>query len=598
MKKFFLLVLSFFIILIGFSAELSEGEQRSRELFSESLELLFSEQKYEARLKLNEAMSGEVYIEDIPKFWYYAAKLDTQLGRLDKAYEDLQNIFLFSGANQEAETLEDFIDSLESFSISNYSTPSFYEIDNQENIIESFEKYYTINDSLVFNSNLYILDSENSIIYKRSNNDEKWIRLPENQRFYNLSKDSNLNRIYISSDNGIYYINSYSPNIKMETTKDSTETSIDSNVENIIKPLRTEQNLFILDTDKIGRIYAYDPIASNIQIIGYDGNVLDDIPVPLTSVITSGSVLNNFFYTYDLKTNKIQKYDLLKKTYVDEINISSQIEFISLSTLPWNKLIISTLDGIFLTDFENKKLVKLESESIPEDFQGIIKSKNGLEIFSDYMKYSMKINRLFSNTEHNLYTLNLYGLNFDKETYEVTAKIEIADINGEKIEMLNKNISVVDSGGRVSFNIEKIYTKPNIEIYKDLEEFMDYGVSQSENDSFIIIEGFSDVDIGPEETAPIIMSSNRLFFVTDETEVNEDIKNFINSSGGLIISRDYNDYLKKYVSNSYKSIDYISYKLTPPIISGIKQTSVNFTLPEKILTDSLYYYTEGVGSGE
>src|SRR6056297_1896157 len=108
MKKFFLLFLSFFIILIGFSAQLSEGEQKSRELFSESLELLFSEQKYEARLKLNEAMSGEVYIEDIPKFWYYAAKLDTQLGRLDKAYEDLQNIFLFSGTNQEAETLENF----------------------------------------------------------------------------------------------------------------------------------------------------------------------------------------------------------------------------------------------------------------------------------------------------------------------------------------------------------------------------------------------------------------------------------------------------------------------------------------------------------
>jgi hypothetical protein len=597
MKKFFLILFFFLIILTGFTAVLSEGEQKSREIFSESLELLFTEQKYEARLKLDEAMSGEVYIEDIPKFWYYAAKLDTQLGRLDRAKEDLQNIFLFSGTNQEAETLQDFIISLEEFSISNFSTPTFYEIESQENNVNGFEKFYTINDSIVFNSNIYILDSKNKIIYKKSNDGEKWIRLPENQKYYNLSKDKNLNRIYISSDNGIYYINSYSSDITIET-ESGTPTKLDPNIENIIKPLITDYNLYLLDTDKIGRIYAYDPVNSNIKIIGYDGSILNEIEVPLTSIITSGAVLNNSLYTYDLKTNKIQKFSVLKEKIDSELTLSESIKPISITTLPWDNLLVSTFNGFLEINMNTKEYKPISFDAIPDDFKGIVNIDNGLGIFSDYMKYSLKINRLFHNDFENLYTLNLYGLNFDKETYNVNAKIEISDINGIKIDMINKNISVADSGGRVSFDILKRYSKPNIQSYKDLKMFMDYGVAQSETDSFIIIEGYSEVEIGPEEIAPIIFSSNRLFFITDESEVAENIQNFINSSGGLIVSRKYSDYLKKYISNSYKPIDLISYKLTPPFISGIKQTSVNFNLPEKTLTDSLYYYTEGVGSGE
>ena len=597
MKKFFLILFSFLIILTGFTADLSEGEQKSREIFSESLELLFSEQKYEARLKLDEAMSGEVYIEDIPKFWYYAAKLDTQLGRLNRAREDLQNIFLFSGTNQEAETLQDFISSLEEFSISDFSTPTFYEIESQENIVNGFEKFYTINDSIIFNSNTYILDSKNKIIYKKSNDGEKWIRLPENQKYYNLSKDKNLNRIYISSDKGIYYINSYSPNITVETDS-GTPTELDPNVENIIKPLITDYNLYLLDTDKIGRIYTYDPVNSNIKILGYDGSILNEIEVPLTSIITNGTVLNNSLYTYDLKTNKIQKISILKEELESELTLPDTIKPISITALPWDSLVISTYDGFLEINMDKKEYKPISFDTIPEDFKGMVSIDNGLGIFSDYMKYSLKTNRLFHNNLENLYTLNLYGLNFDRETYNVNAKIEISDINGIKIDMINKNISVVDSGGRVSFDILKRYSKPNIQSYTNLREFMNYGVAQSETDSFIIIEGYSDVEIGPEEIAPIILSSNRLFFITDEPVVDKDIQNFINSSGGLIVSRKYSDYLKKYISNSYKPIDFISYKLTPPFISGIKQTSVNFNLPEKTLTDSLYYYTVGVGSGE
>jgi hypothetical protein len=58
----------------------------------------------------------------------------------------------------------------------------------------------------------------------------------------------------------------------------------------------------------------------------------------------------------------------------------------------------------------------------------------------------------------------------------------------------------------------------------------------------------------------------------------------------------YHDYLKDYLNNSYKPMDYLKYSVYPPLIEGIKQTKVSLNLSDKILSDTLYYYTEGVGS--
>jgi len=45
-------------------------------------------------------------------------------------------------------------------------------------------------------------------------------------------------------------------------------------------------------------------------------------------------------------------------------------------------------------------------------------------------------------------------------------------------------------------------------------------------------------------------------------------------------------------------VDYVEYKLVAPIVEGIKQTKLSVILPGGVLSDSLYYYSEGVGVGK
>ncbi|HPA93384.1 MAG TPA: hypothetical protein PLI39_05640, partial [Petrotogaceae bacterium] len=70
MKKQIITILLLLISALCFCIDLNERELKSRKLFSDSLQLLYSEKKYEARVALNDALAGQMYIEDIPKFWY------------------------------------------------------------------------------------------------------------------------------------------------------------------------------------------------------------------------------------------------------------------------------------------------------------------------------------------------------------------------------------------------------------------------------------------------------------------------------------------------------------------------------------------------
>ncbi len=191
MKRLLTIILVLSALVMGFSQELLKSELESRKLFKESLNLLFEGNKYEARIKLNEAMAGEIYITDIPRLWYYAAKLDLQLGMIDRALQDLENALLFSTVNEEAKTLKKFHRKYEKF---------FYiELCNPPNLFQfawifggvknSFEKFYNPVDVEILNSNLYILDCQNHLIYKTDTTNEKWINLDKTINYYSINSD-------------------------------------------------------------------------------------------------------------------------------------------------------------------------------------------------------------------------------------------------------------------------------------------------------------------------------------------------------------------------------------------------------------------------
>lgn len=605
MKKFVIVIFILIFLTMGFSQELSKSELESRKLFAESLSLLFEGNKYEARIKLNEAMSGEIYITDIPRLWYYAAKLDLQLGMVDRALQDLENALLFSTVNEEAKTLKNFIESMKNFSLSNYVAPTFFDLALIPGVKNSFEKFYNPAAVEILNSNLYILDPQNHLIYKTDTTNEKWIRLNKETKYYSLNADKNLNRIYLGSDKGIYYFESYSPNIIKESKKNDEEltkesTYVTSEQEDQIQTLIEGFPFIIYGVDNAGRIIGYDPYNNEIKMIGFNGEILQQKKFDNTQVFLAGALWRNNLYLVEFASSSIFHLDILKNEVVEVIKLPNKT-YLSLSCLPWNKLMLTSLeDGIEILEIlENESEVELVkiSELIKKDnlaeSTGRIEIKNGVMSITDYKNNQVVLQRVNSRGKYDLYLLNLYGLNYNDKDRKVTAKVNVIDASGEKMEFVAKNTIIIDMGGRVPYQYIRNYIIPEV-YYYDINELFQIHMPQIKTDSNIVTYGEINFELTPEKSIPFILSSSSLFYIVDEKGANEEIENLAYLSGGAIVTKNYEEYLKEYLVSSYKAVDYFEYNLFPPIISGINSTSISLLLEDTLLVDTLYYYTEGI----
>jgi len=598
MRKFFLLVFIFLLIINTglFSQELSESELDSRRFFGESLRLLFDGEKYEARAMLNQAMTGEIYITDIPIFWYYAAKLDLQLGMIDRAITALDNALLFSTVNEEANTLLNFIDNMKTFSISRPSTINFVNLEKVSGVDNSSERFFSPVDFEIINSNLYILDSKNHLVFKTDTQFEKWLKLDKNKSFYSIDSDKNLNRVYLSANDGIYYFDSYSSNVKKEIKVNDTftATNLDRNIENELNVLIEGFPFVIYGVDNAGRLVGYDPYNNQIDLIGYNGEILQRKTFDHDYTFMDGALWLNSLYLLEYESSSIINFNILKNEIEEIIKLPKKTYF-SLEVLPNGRILISSVeDGIEILDEENN--LHLLSEVIGsfdnDNFRGRIKVENGMFIISDLKNNEIYLQRLEADSHNNLYILNLYGLNYDKNKRKVTLKVKISDVIGQKMEFLTKNIYVMDSGGRVPFNYYRQYSVTENYEY-DINDLFQIHVPQINTDSNIITHGELNVELSPEKTIPFILSSSSLFHLVEGKEVNEDLSYLAFMSGGSIIDISQEKYLKDYLDNAYKPIDYLEYDLFPPIIPAINPVSVVLLLQENTLVDTLFYYTEG-----
>ncbi len=598
-KMFFVFSIIILFSLNLFSIDFSPSELETRLLFSESLELLFNEQKYEARIKLTEAISGEVYIDDLPKLWYYAAKLDLQLGLIDRAKADIDNILLFSIENEEVRTMLNFIESFEKFSLNNYSLPTYY--NNLESIYgskDTMDRFFTITDIEIINSTIYILDSHNKRIFKQENQQKIWIKLPDNVDFYSIHADKNLNRMYLGSSEGIYYFDCHSSNVFIVDEFYNELLSASVNDENNIKKLVSGFPYVIFDVDKSGRIFGYNPFENSLSIIGFNGKILEKYILPETYVIFDGTKWHDDIYVLEYSTNSLIKFNSFNFSIEKIIPLKEDFQFLYIDVVPWGNLILNdSLGNTYTAKIENDE-ISYEILEYNEKFKGFVKIKNGIITFVNNKNYLVDIYRIESSGTFDSYNINFYGLNLDKDNFEVHSKFSVTDLVGQKMEFITKNLFVEDSGGRVSFNYYRKYVSPKIYYYENINDFFDAGIAQAQTDSFIILKGSIDKILSAEQIIPLLLSSSSVYYLWDENDLDNQLKEIIYTTGGQIINKKHEEYLKEYLNKTYKPIEFVSYKLYPPILPGIKNSKITINLKNKSLSDSLYYYIEGAGYGE
>ncbi|HBT39228.1 MAG: Uncharacterized protein XD58_1478 [Thermotoga sp. 50_1627] len=81
------------------------GEEQARELFAHALESWYAGDVVAARESMSQALSGLIYITDIPEFWFFTAKLDIDTGNVARALEDLRTLLVLAPTKDEAISL-------------------------------------------------------------------------------------------------------------------------------------------------------------------------------------------------------------------------------------------------------------------------------------------------------------------------------------------------------------------------------------------------------------------------------------------------------------------------------------------------------------
>ncbi|MGB9789236.1 NHL repeat-containing protein [Thermotoga caldifontis] len=145
------------------------NEEQARALFAQALENWYAGDVVEARELMSQALSGLIYITDIPDFWFFTAKLDIDVGAVDRALEDLRTILVLVPTKDEALSLVKEIETLTNPLQASTPTlsPELMKIDGFRNSIEYF---YSPVDATALGRDVCIVDQVNNrlIVYNPS----------------------------------------------------------------------------------------------------------------------------------------------------------------------------------------------------------------------------------------------------------------------------------------------------------------------------------------------------------------------------------------------------------------------------------------------
>ncbi|MBM7559281.1 hypothetical protein [Marinitoga litoralis] len=583
MKKFFIILLLIIISGLSFSQKLTESEKMARKLFSESLDSFFSGKRYEAKLKLEEAMSNQIYLNDIPYFWYYAAKLDLLLGNINKAKEDLNNILFFSPGNSEAISLLNFMDSLNNIKFDINPEVKIKELGRIKNIVNSNEKFFIGNDFLVINDYVYVLDIENDLIYYTNleNTYENWIKFDsikeEGFKAFNIYYDIRTDNFYLSGNKGLYVIRNF------------------SNQQNFIfEKLNDYSNLLLIKIDRIGRFWTYSASKHSLLIFDIKGNLIEGKKLDEKFVITHGSYIDDEISLIDIKNKQIVVFSTWNIEIEKIIPLKNNHLPLNIVSLPYNSYIISYMnDGVYL--YQNNVVTKLF------DFPYLIKYDKGVLMKFDYRKYELVLDQIEYLTDIMNYYVFLYSIDFDVTKKQINLKINTVSPEDNILNFIRKNIFITDTEGRYAFNYYITYEKPKIINFDNMEYLFLEMLPLIESESMIVLSDYENYNyekyINITNIMPFLVTNTTLYVVTDKY-VNEDIKHLIRLTGGDIVQTKYLNVFDEYIKNNYKLIQNISYNLFAPIAPGIRPVKINLQLNSKIITDTMYYYSEGVGIAE
>lgn len=189
------------LILISVSMYGIIDEETARTYFTQALEKVYAgdfKSAYDLSVK---AMSGRIYVEELPYFWYLRGRLAIANGLVDKALEDFRNFTLLV-RNDDIDNLVGKVNYFRKLNLGPSQSFTMGYVDSIKGNVRGIEYFQTPTSLTVYGDNLVLLDQKNKrLVYFKNNKMLKIRKISKDvkQVFYN--RDGNL---YLLGNKSLY----------------------------------------------------------------------------------------------------------------------------------------------------------------------------------------------------------------------------------------------------------------------------------------------------------------------------------------------------------------------------------------------------------
>jgi hypothetical protein len=292
LNRYFLLIGYLLLLIIPVLSLAVIDEETARMYFTQALEKTYAgdfKSAYELALK---SMSGRVYVEELPHFWYLRGRLAIINGLVDKALEDFKN-FTVLVRNDNINNLMEKVGYFRRLNLAPSQSFTLGYINSIKGNVRGIEYFQTPTSLSVYGDNLVLLDQKNKrLVFFKNNKMMKIKKFSKNvkQVFYN--KDGNL---YVLGEKSLYDENEQEVlgglQVPYIAGSDRSGTIYIVDFDRVIKfnPNKKErvefklpQRTFCLDAElTVSRLYILDALRQKIEIFRIDTmEKVDEVKLP------------------------------------------------------------------------------------------------------------------------------------------------------------------------------------------------------------------------------------------------------------------------------------------------------------------------------
>jgi tetratricopeptide (TPR) repeat protein len=580
--KFILFVL-IFLALTGY-AETGENinietylsskpeEEWARYYFSEAIQNWGETEYVKARNDIEFAFERPLYPMDIPKLWYFLAKLNIETGNTQDAMESLKNVLLIEPDKTEILILLKVLKMLGKVDAEENPILGLEYIHQIEGYQNSYEYFYNPVASDVYNEALYILDRANNFIFVTRNGKNFAINL-DLEAPSSIVIDKTAGRLYCSD----------LVSGKIVVFDLSTNKKIDE-FEGFKKP-------FVQTVDRLGNIYVLDPPNNRLALVSSSGKIVKYIYL-------SEGYMPNIVNDVDTSFDKMILQDLSSKAFriirMESFEEEAEFKFRD-NALPIQSC--AGPDGSILTVWDDNKLTSF-FPGISSEYEFIDNTNIDFTVVSD-LDYNAPI---LSITDFDKHRVREYIVvqekpmaftsvdSIEATTDDLIIQFRNLDSMGKNFQVISPFLNVIDSGGYVPFTLETENSTVNYIEITDGKVFFEGGFENLKKTEYnMVVWKYDGYDFNFENIAPAMFSKNVRIYIISNVTVPEKVRSLAKITGGLVISSGIETFLKEYFL-SIKTIlrPRVTYRLNLPF-EGIKTVTISSRIAGLDYSDSIYY---------